>query len=127
MTSRFTDHFKGPDTHANLPDVTTVPVGCMYVCSTHKLIYKSDGTAWATWADLNGTVAATDPEVVRDSIAAALVAGSDITITVNDAGDTITISSAPSAVVLNAGQTVAQYQTANGVTVPIGTLIARKA
>ena len=35
----------------------------------------------------------TDPEVVRDTIGGALVAGSGIQITVNDAGDTITIAS----------------------------------
>ncbi len=35
---------------------------------------------------------ATDPEVVRDTIAAALVAGSNITITVDDVGNTIGIA-----------------------------------
>jgi len=35
----------------------------------------------------------TDPEIVRDTMAAALVAGSNITLTVNDAADTITIAS----------------------------------
>lgn len=38
--------------------------------------------------------AGTDPETVRDIIGAALVAGANVTITVNDAGDTITISAA---------------------------------
>jgi hypothetical protein len=39
-----------------------------------------------------GAVAATNPEVVRDTIASALVAGSGVTITVSDAADTITIA-----------------------------------
>lgn len=37
--------------------------------------------------------ASTDAEVVRDTVGSALVAGSNVTITINDAGDTITISS----------------------------------
>jgi hypothetical protein len=36
----------------------------------------------------------TDAEVVRDTIGAALVAGTNITITVNDAANTITIDAA---------------------------------
>ena len=35
---------------------------------------------------------ATDPEIVRDTIASALVAGTNVTITPNDVGDTITIA-----------------------------------
>jgi len=49
---------------------------------------QADGTlAFTTVA--GGT---TDPEVVRDTIAAALVAGANVTITPNDAADTITIA-----------------------------------
>lgn len=44
-----------------------------------------DGTRWAPSTPL-------DAEQVRDIIGAALVAGSNVTLTVNDAGDTITIS-----------------------------------
>lgn len=40
---------------------------------------------------------ATDPETVRDTIAAALVAGANVTITPNDGGDTITITSTTNA------------------------------
>jgi hypothetical protein len=46
-----------------------------------------------TGTTLNATGSGTtDPEVVRDTMAAVLVAGSNITITPNDAGDTITIT-----------------------------------
>ena len=41
--------------------------------------------------ELLGSVA-NDPEFVRDTIAAALVQGTNVTITPNDAGDTITIA-----------------------------------
>lgn len=50
--------------------------------------------------DLNTTTTA---ELIRDTIGAALVAGAGITLTVNDAGDTITIASA--SVVLGADVT----------------------
>lgn len=48
------------------------------------------------YAELNGRIAileAGGPEIVRDVIGAAMVAGSGIQITVNDAGDSITIAS----------------------------------
>lgn len=41
---------------------------------------------------LGGGGGSTDPEIVRDTVAAALVAGSNITITVSDPADTITIA-----------------------------------
>lgn len=50
-----------------------------------------NGSAWVAIGAGGGS---TDPEVVRDTMAAALVAGANITITPNDAGDTITIAAA---------------------------------
>lgn len=35
-------------THANRPLATAVAAGAEYACTTHKLIYQSDGTNWAT-------------------------------------------------------------------------------
>jgi hypothetical protein len=87
---RFIDHFLGPDTHANRPAANAVNKGAKYVCTTHGIIYSSDQTAWTTWATLG---AAYDPEAVRDTIGAALVSGTRVTVTVDDAGDTITIAS----------------------------------
>jgi hypothetical protein len=60
--------------------------------STDGDVLTYDSTA-GTWSGEAPGAGSTDPEVVRDTIAAALVAGSNITITVNDAGDTITIAS----------------------------------
>lgn len=38
--------------HAGRPDASA---GCiLYACTTHGLIYRSDGSAWATWATLGG-------------------------------------------------------------------------
>lgn len=47
-----------------------------------------DGAAWVTVGGGGGT----DAEVVRDTIAAALVSGSNVTITPNDGANTITIA-----------------------------------
>lgn len=54
MTTRTIDLIKAADTHANRPTATTVPAGCLYACTTHSLIYRSDGSSWSTWATLAG-------------------------------------------------------------------------
>lgn len=41
--------------HASRPAATAVAVGAVYACSTHGLVYQSDGASWATWHD--GTLA----------------------------------------------------------------------
>lgn len=51
VISRFTDHLPG-GAHTALPAPTAVPVGSLFSCTTHNLIYKNDGTAWPTWATL---------------------------------------------------------------------------
>lgn len=54
MTTRFADHLLDGD-HASLPAATAVPVGTLYACTTHALIYQSDGAAWSTWATLGSS------------------------------------------------------------------------
>lgn len=55
MTNRFfSDHVLGLDIHANRPAATAVPAGALYSCSTHSLVYRSNGTTWSTWATLAG-------------------------------------------------------------------------
>lgn len=41
----------GPDTHANRPaaNAAGLPVGSLYVCSDHNIIYQTDGSAWSNW------------------------------------------------------------------------------
>lgn len=46
---------------------------------------------------VGGGTGTTDPEIVRDAIGGALVGGANVQITVNDAGDTITISTTATA------------------------------
>lgn len=40
--------------HAGRPAATAVGSGALYACSTHALIYQSDGATWSTWAALGG-------------------------------------------------------------------------
>ena len=42
-------------THANRPLATAMAVGGLYSCTTHNLIYVSDGTTWANWGNIGIT------------------------------------------------------------------------
>lgn len=46
-------------THASRPLATAMAVGGLYSCTTHAIIYVSDGTAWTNWGllGLYGTAA----------------------------------------------------------------------
>ena len=48
------DLLKAADIHANRPAANAVPTGALYSCTTHNLIYRSDGSSWSTWATLSG-------------------------------------------------------------------------
>jgi len=39
-------------THAARPAATAVSNGTLYACSTHFIIYQSDGATWSTWLSL---------------------------------------------------------------------------
>jgi len=36
-------------THSSRPAATAVSAGTIYACSTHGLVYQSDGASWGTW------------------------------------------------------------------------------
>jgi hypothetical protein len=56
------------------------------------------GKCEGNFTELYAAIESGDPELIRDTIGAALVAGTGVSIVVNDAGDTITITNtAPSA------------------------------
>ncbi len=64
----------GPDTHANRPaaNAAGLPVGSLYSCTDHSLIYQTNGSAWSTWATLGSseTLAATIMDAKGDIIGA---------------------------------------------------------
>lgn len=55
MTTRFADHIL-TGVHASRPTATTVPAGTLYSCTTHSLVYQSDGATWSTWATLGASI-----------------------------------------------------------------------
>lgn len=66
-TTRFIDHLLEGD-HASRPAASAVPQGTLYSCTTHSLIYQSDGTStWSTWATLGGG-GLSDPMTTRGDI-----------------------------------------------------------
>lgn len=78
--------------HASRPAASAPPVGSVYSCSDHSLVYVTDGSSWTTWATLGGSVPSfATPAVVLGSAAAAGAAGtiirSDSTIEAFDATD----------------------------------------
>lgn len=87
MTARFVDHILPPGLLSARPAAATVPAGTLYPATDTGIVYRSDGAAWATWFTTTA-----DAEFVRDTIAAALVAGAGISLTVDDPGDTITVT-----------------------------------
>lgn len=52
--TRLADHLIGGD-HASRPAANAVPIGTLYSCTDHDLVYQSDGSTWATWATLGST------------------------------------------------------------------------
>lgn len=58
MTSRFIDHLT-TGIHSARPAANAVPTGSLYSCTTHGLVYQTDGTSWSTWATLGGTLPVT--------------------------------------------------------------------
>lgn len=72
MTTRFADHLLIGD-HASRPAANAVPAGTLYSCTTHSLIYQSDGSStWSTYATLGtaGGIAASLLDAKGDLIAA---------------------------------------------------------
>lgn len=83
------------DAKAATTVATTTVAGLIEVATQAEVDAGTAGTLAVTAATLASrltTFTGTLPELIRDTIAGALVAGTNITITPNDAGDTITIA-----------------------------------
>lgn len=63
-------------THAARPAATAVTQGGIYFCSTHKLIYQSDGATWSTAYDPGSAVGTSVPiEFIIDGGGATITTG----------------------------------------------------
>lgn len=76
----------GPDTHANRPaaNASGLPVGSLYVCSDHGIIYQTDGSTWSTWATLGGGAVAAEDVSITD--AGAHFTGTDVEAALQELG-----------------------------------------
>ena len=76
------------------PDASTTVKGIVELATTAETQTGTDAVRAITPAGAAGTYTPTTalPELIRDTMGTALVAGTNVTITVNDAGDTITIA-----------------------------------
>lgn len=91
----------GPDTHANRPaaNAAGLPVGSLYSCTDHSLIYQTDGSAWSTWATLGsgGGVTVQDEGTPLATTGTTLnFVGAGVTASGTGAEKTITIPGASS-------------------------------
>jgi hypothetical protein len=91
-TTRFSDHLLEGD-HASRPAATDIPQGTLYSCTTHSLIYQSDGSTWSTWATLGGSsdldaiITASSGQDIADALAgAAAPAAGNVFATMADVG-----------------------------------------
>lgn len=63
--------------HASRPAASAVGGGSIYSCTTHSLIYQSDGSSWTTWAtlggasDLDAIITASSGQDIADALAGA--------------------------------------------------------
>jgi hypothetical protein len=70
--------------HASRPAASAVGSGALYSCTTHSLLYQSDGSAWSTWATLGGgTVAAADVSITDSG---AYFTGTDVEAALQELG-----------------------------------------
>jgi hypothetical protein len=61
--------------HSARPTATAVAEGALYSCSTHGLIYVSDGSTWSTWATLGAAAIAKSIDFVIDGGGSAISTG----------------------------------------------------
>lgn len=61
--------------HSARPAATAVAVGAVYSCTTHRLIYQSDGSTWSTWLTLDAAAATKALEFSVDGGGVAITTG----------------------------------------------------
>lgn len=54
--------------HSARPAASAVGSGGLYSCTTHSLVYQTDGSSWTTWATLGTAGAIVDPMTTRGDI-----------------------------------------------------------
>lgn len=83
----------GTGIHSARPAASAVGKGGLYSCTTHSLVYQTDGSSWTTWATISSGM--TDPMttrgdiIIRDAsnVTARLGRGSAATVLTSDGTD----------------------------------------
>ncbi len=98
-TTRFADHLL-TGIHASRPAANTVPVGTLYSCTTHGLIYQSDGSTWSTYATLGTAYAGPGTDAIWAAKGDLLAASG------NDAASVLTVGSNNQVLTADSAQTL---------------------
>ncbi len=71
----------GTGIHSARPSASAVGKGGLYSCTTHSLVYQTDGSSWTTWATLGatGTPVGTELDYVQKTSATTINAASEAT------------------------------------------------
>lgn len=88
----------GTGTHGSRPAATALPAGSLYSCTTHSLVYQTDGATWTTWATLS-TAAGVAGDTIWDTkgdLAVATAADTAAKLAAGTNGYTLTADSAQS-------------------------------
>ena len=82
--------------HSARPAATAVGPGALFSCTTHSLVYQSDGATWTTWATLGGgsaTITTKDEGSTLSTTVTTLdFVGSGVVASGSGATTTVTIS-----------------------------------
>lgn len=61
--------------HSSRPLATTMAVGGLYSCTTHNLIYVSDGTSWSNWGNIGITGTLSGIDFIMDGSGSVITTG----------------------------------------------------
>ena len=100
--------------HAGRPAANTVGKGSLYACSTHSLVYQSDGSAWSTWLTATGA-SETLPATILDA------KGDIIAATAADTASRLAVGADGTVLTAASGQSTG-LQWATPTTAPIATI-----
>jgi hypothetical protein len=95
-TTRFADHLL-TGIHSARPAASAVPAGTLYSCTTHQLIYQSDGTSWTTYATLGVGAAADTIYDAKGDVVAGTGADTAARVAVGTNGQVLTADSTQTA------------------------------